>query len=89
MELINFLIMLGIAGLCGYVAAQLMGARRVNILLMILLGFVGAFVGKLIAAFFHFPPILAINTGHLHFPLFWALVGSIVVTGIFSAITRH
>ncbi|MBN2082623.1 GlsB/YeaQ/YmgE family stress response membrane protein [bacterium] len=89
MNLVNILLLLVIAGVCGFVAAQIMGAKRVNIVVLIVLGFVGAIVGQWIAGFFGLPLLLPINLGARMFPLAWSIIGSIVVVGLFSAIQQH
>jgi uncharacterized membrane protein YeaQ/YmgE (transglycosylase-associated protein family) len=60
-----------------------------NFVVLILLGFVGAFVGKWIAGFFHLPVIMSIHLAGESFPLLWAIIGAVVVVGIFSAIQQH
>jgi len=52
-----------IAGFCGFLGGQLMGARRMSFLVMVLLGFIGALAGRLIADYFHFPLLWELNFG--------------------------
>jgi len=89
MSLLNVLLLLVIAGACGFAATKLMGAKRVNIILMIILGFIGAALGQWLAGFFHLPMFLQLNIGGQNFPLVWALIGSITIIGIVSAIQQH
>jgi len=86
---LNVLMLLAIAGVCGFVASKLMGAKRINIVLMIVLGFVGAVVGQWIADYFGMPLVLPLYIGAKTFPLLWAFLGSIVVVGIVSAVQQH
>lgn len=81
--------MLIVAGACGFIASQLMGAKRVNIILLIVLGFVGAAVGNWAANFFGFPPILTISAGGHAFPLVWTILGSMLVVAIVTMIGQH
>jgi len=78
-----------IAGLSGFIASQLMGAKRMNIALMVVLGFVGAWVGQHLAGFFNLPPLLVISTGGQTFPLAWAIIGSTLVVGIAASVSQH
>jgi uncharacterized membrane protein YeaQ/YmgE (transglycosylase-associated protein family) len=88
-RLIEFLVLAFIAGVCGLVASQIVGAKRINFVLLILLGFVGAFVGRWIAGFFGLPLILSFHLAGESFPLLWAIIGAMVVVGIASAIQQH
>lgn len=89
MTLFGMLTLLIIAGLSGFIASQLMGAKRMNIALMVILGFVGAWVGQHLAGLLKLPPLLVINTGGQTFPLAWAIIGSILVVGIAASINQH
>lgn len=86
---LDFVLLLLIAGVCGYIASQLMGAKRMNFVVMVVLGFVGAIVGRWLAAFFHMPLLLELHLGGHSFPLLWALIGSIVTVGIASFFMQH
>ena len=89
MGVAGLLVLLAIAGVCGFFSSKLMGAKRVNIVLMVVLGFVGAAVGQWIAGYFGLPLILPLPIGAGTFPLLWAFIGSVVVIGIVSAIQQH
>jgi len=89
MGVADFLVLLVIAGVCGFFSSKLMGAKRVNIVLMVVLGFAGAAVGKWIAGYFGLPLVLPLPIGASSFPLLWAFIGSVVVIGIVSAIQQH
>jgi uncharacterized membrane protein YeaQ/YmgE (transglycosylase-associated protein family) len=83
-SILSFLLMLLIAGVCGFVASSLMGAKRMNLLLLILLGFAGAWLGKWIQHQFGLPPLLSFSAGGQIFPVVWTVLGSIVIVAIFS-----
>ena len=85
----QLLLLLLIAGVCGFAASQLMGAKRLNVVFMIVLGFVGAWVGQWIAGYFSLPLILPLDLGGRVFPLVWAVIGSMVVVGVVSAVQQH
>lgn len=87
--LLEIVILIVIAGVCGFIAAQIMGAKRANFVLLIVLGFVGAFVGRWIAGFFGLPLLLPLAVAGKTLPLVWSLIGSIVVIGLVSAFTQH
>lgn len=87
--LYDFLVLLVIAGICGFFASQLMGARRMNVVMMIVVGFVGAVLGRYIAQFLHLPLLFQVYIGGHAFPLVWAIIGSIITVGIASSIQQH
>jgi uncharacterized membrane protein YeaQ/YmgE (transglycosylase-associated protein family) len=89
MGFVQLLLLLLIAGVCGFAASQLMGAKRLNVIILIVLGFVGAFVGQWIAGYFGLPLILPLVLGGRAFPLVWAVIGSMVVVGVVSAVQQH
>jgi uncharacterized membrane protein YeaQ/YmgE (transglycosylase-associated protein family) len=89
MGAIEFLLMLVIAGIAGYIATQLMGARRMHILAVIALGFVGAIVGRYAAGFFNLPEPFPIMIGGSSFPLLWSIAGSALIVAIVSGINSN
>ena len=89
MNIWHILLLLLIAGVCGFIATKMMGAKRINIVLMVILGFIGAALGQWLAAVFSFPLLLPLEIGARTFPLVWALIGSIAIIGIVSAIQQH
>lgn len=89
MGALNFLLMLVIAGLIGYAASALMGARRMHILMIVALGFVGTIVGPWVANFFHLREPLPIMVGGTSFPLVWSIAGAALVVAIVSMIRNH
>jgi uncharacterized membrane protein YeaQ/YmgE (transglycosylase-associated protein family) len=89
MGVLDFLLLLVVAGVCGFLGGALMGARRMSLLTMVVAGFVGALLGKLIAGYFHLPLLWEINVGGHPFPVVWAVIGSVIVVGLASAIHQH
>ncbi len=87
--LLEVVILILIAGGCGFLASQLLGAKRLNIIVLIVLGFVGAFVGRWIAEFFGLPPLATVYLAGKAFPILWAFIGSLVVIGLASAFGQH
>jgi uncharacterized membrane protein YeaQ/YmgE (transglycosylase-associated protein family) len=87
--LLDFAVLLVIAGVCGFLASQLMGAKRMNLVAMVILGFVGAAVGRWLAGFCHLPILYELHLGGHAFPLIWALIGSIVTVGLATFVMQH
>ena len=82
MSITNFIVTLIVAGLCGWVASMLMGARRMNVLLLVLLGFVGGWVGVWINDLVPAISLPSVSIAGESFPIFWIIIGSVVVVGI-------
>ncbi|HES58669.1 MAG TPA: GlsB/YeaQ/YmgE family stress response membrane protein [Firmicutes bacterium] len=89
MWIVHFLVYLLIAGVCGFIAAQMTGARRLNIIALILLGLVGAYVGGWIAGFLHLPPIFTVAIAGKTFPVLWAIAGAALVVTVYGMISQH
>ena len=76
--------MLVTAGIFGLIASSLMGAKRMNFVLLVLLGFAGAWLGSWIQGFFHLPALWSIQVGLRTFPIIWTTLGCVCIVGIFS-----
>jgi uncharacterized membrane protein YeaQ/YmgE (transglycosylase-associated protein family) len=80
--IVQGLILLAVAGLCGGVAQKLAGGKRVGCLASIVLGFIGALIGTVIAQKADLPVMLPIPIGDQHFPFVWSVIGA----SLFSAV---
>ena len=80
MSLIELLVLLIIAAICGGVGQSLAGYDLGGCLVSIVVGFIGAYIGMWIAGKFGLPEIFAINVGGKSFPIIWAIIGSAVFT---------
>ncbi len=76
MDLVSFLLLLVIAGICGAVGQSLAGYSLGGCLVSIVVGFVGAWLGAWIASEFGWPLLLAVEVGGRDFPIIWAVLGS-------------
>ncbi len=89
MTLTGFLLLLVIAAIAGAVGQALSGYSLGGCITTIVVGFVGAFIGTWIASQFHLPDIFAINVDGQGFPLFWAIIGSALLTALLGWISRR
>ncbi len=76
MTLAELLILLLIAGVCGALGAGLGGYSHTGCLSSILLGFIGAVLGRWLAVSLRLPTVLVVRIGGYPFPVFWAVVGA-------------
>lgn len=84
MDLLEVMILVVIAGICGAIAEFLVGFSPGSVFLVMLTGVVGAYLGNwialaLAAAISGFPPLLLVRVGTITFDIFWAIIGSIII----------
>ena len=88
MSLIELLVLLLIAAICGSVGQSLAGYNLGGCLVSIVVGFIGAYLGLWMADKMDLPKILEINVGGKPFPVIWAVIGSAVFTLIVALLRR-
>ena len=84
MSLFDFLVLLVIAAIVGFIAQSLGRYRGGGVLVTIAIGFVGALFGGWIARRLGLPELLAINVGGVNFPIIWAIIGAVLFVSIVS-----
>ena len=88
MTLIEFLILLAVAALCGAIGQSLAGYDLGGCLVSIIVGFIGAYIGIWLAGKFDLPEFFAIKVGNKTFPIVWAIIGSAIFTLIMALLRR-
>jgi len=88
MSLIELLVLLAIAAICGGIGQSLAGFDLGGCLVSIVVGFVGAYIGMWLAGKLGLPELLEIKIGGKTFPVIWAIIGSAVFTFIVVLIRR-
>jgi uncharacterized membrane protein YeaQ/YmgE (transglycosylase-associated protein family) len=76
---LEFILLLTLAGVLGVAAQRILGSRY-GLLVSIILGFTGAWLGKQLHVWFHLPIIFYVGIGDERFPVLWAVVGAVIVT---------
>lgn len=89
MTLLQLLIAITIAGICGAIAEFLVGYSPGSVFLVILAGVVGAYLGNGIALLLAntiagFPPLLLVRVGTITFDIVWAIIGAIILLEILA-----
>jgi uncharacterized membrane protein YeaQ/YmgE (transglycosylase-associated protein family) len=87
--LIQFLILLLVAGLCGALGQAIVGYSHGGCLTSIALGFIGALLGTWLAGALHLPELIAIPVGGMTFPIVWSIIGAALFVALISLITRR
>ena len=88
MTLIDLLILLLVAGICGSLGQAIAGYSRGGCLVSIALGFVGAVIGMWLARMMGLPELIPVNIGGTSFPIVWAIIGSALFVAVIALITR-
>jgi len=88
MSLIDLLLLLLIAGVCGAVGQAISRSTRGGCLVSIALGFIGALLGHWMARRLGLPEPLPVVIGGQTFPVVWSIIGSALFVAVISLITR-
>ncbi len=88
MTLIEFLILLLVAGVCGALGQAMAGFSRGGCLAAVALGFIGALVGRWIAEAAGLSKILAVQVGDVRFPIVWSIGGSALFVAVLGFLSR-
>ncbi|HKB65723.1 MAG TPA: GlsB/YeaQ/YmgE family stress response membrane protein [Pyrinomonadaceae bacterium] len=89
MTIIDVIVLLLIAGVCGAVGQAIGGFSRGGCLVSIALGFVGAVLGMWLARQMGLPELFSIRIGTTNFPIIWSIIGSALFVAIISLLTRQ
>lgn len=90
MGLIDLLILLLIAGVCGALGQAIAGVSRGGCLVSIALGFIGALIGMWLAGALGLPEVFPpVVIGGRPFPIIWSIIGAALFVAVISLITRR
>jgi uncharacterized membrane protein YeaQ/YmgE (transglycosylase-associated protein family) len=87
--IIQFLILLVIAGICGALGQAIGGYSHGGCLVSIALGFIGALLGTWLAGALGLPELLAIPAGGMNFPIIWSIIGAALFVALIGLISRR
>jgi uncharacterized membrane protein YeaQ/YmgE (transglycosylase-associated protein family) len=88
MTVLEFLILLIVAGICGALGQAIAGTSRGGLLVSIALGFIGALLGMGIARALKLPELFVLQLGDQPFPILWSIIGSALFVAVLSLFTR-
>jgi uncharacterized membrane protein YeaQ/YmgE (transglycosylase-associated protein family) len=89
MTLLDLIVLLIIAGLCGALGQAITGFSRGGWLVSIALGFIGALLGMWLARNLGLPELFSVQIGTTSFPIIWSIIGAAVFVAIISLISRR
>lgn len=87
--LIQFLLLLLIAGICGAIGQAIGGYSHGGCLVSIALGFIGALLGTWLASKLGLPELMAVPVGGMRFPIVWSIIGAALFVALINLISRR
>ena len=88
MTILDLVVLLIIAGLCGALGQAITGFSRGGCLVSIALGFIGALLGMWLARNLGLPELFSIQIGTTSFPIIWSIIGSALFVAVIALVTR-
>lgn len=88
MGLMDLLLLLFVAGICGSLGQAISGYSRGGCMVSIALGFIGALVGVWLKGLLNLPEILMLEIGGARFPIIWSILGSALFVAVITFLTR-
>ena len=88
MTIVQFLLLLLVAAICGAIGQSLAGYSLGGCLVSAVVGFLGAFIGLWLARELKLPELFTVQVGGESFPLVWSIVGSFLFALIVGLVSR-
>ena len=89
MTLLDLLLLLLVAGICGSLGQAISGYSRGGCVVSIALGFVGAVLGMWLSRKLGLPELFTVQIGTTAFPIVWSIIGSALFVALITLLTRH
>jgi uncharacterized membrane protein YeaQ/YmgE (transglycosylase-associated protein family) len=84
----GFILFLVIAAICGAIGQSISGYSLGGSFVSIIIGFIGAWIGPMIADYFNFPMFYTFSIQGREFPVVWSVIGSAVFSLIIGLISK-
>lgn len=88
MTIMEVIVLLIVAGLCGGVGETIAGYSHLGCLASVAVGFIGALLGTWLARSLGLPEIFAIKIGTVAFPIVWSIVGAALFVAVIGMLRR-
>ena len=88
MTVLELLILLVIAAICGSIGMAISGYTRGGCVTAVALGFIGALIGMWLARMLSLPELFTVEAGEIRFPIVWSIIGSALFVAVISLLTR-
>lgn len=88
MTLIEVLLLLVIAAICGGIGQAIAGYSLGGCIVSTVVGFIGALLGGWLASRFGLPEVFVLNIGGEPFPVIWAIIGATLFALVVGLLSR-
>lgn len=88
MSIVDLIILLIVAAVCGSLGMAIGGYSRGGCLVSIALGFIGALLGMWLARELSLPELLMLDIGGVQFPIVWSIIGSALFIAVLAFLSR-
>ena len=87
MTLLEIVVLLFVAGICGAIAQSIVGYSHGGCLTSIVLGFIGALLGSWLARQAGLAELLTVKIGGESFPVVWSVIGGALFVALLTLIS--
>ncbi len=87
MSLIELIVLLVIAGICGGIARSIVGFGNGGCIISIVVGFIGAIIGNWLSHKMGLPDLFVINIGGTTMPIIWSIIGAALFTAVIGILS--
>ena len=88
MTLLDFVLLLAVAGIIGAIGRTIAGYSHGGCLVSIAVGFVGAVLGAWLARRIGLPELFVVSVGGARFPIVWSVIGASLFVAIIGLAGR-
>lgn len=88
MTLLDFIVYVVIAGVCGSIARAFAGGSGGGFVISVLVGFLGAFFGAWLARFVRLPTLVVVAIDGHPFPVVWSIAGGFALVVLAHTLIR-
>jgi uncharacterized membrane protein YeaQ/YmgE (transglycosylase-associated protein family) len=88
MTILDLIILLIVAAICGSLGMAISGYSRGGCLVSIALGFIGALIGMWLARVLSLPELFTLELGGVQFPIIWSIIGAALFVAVLGFLTR-
>jgi uncharacterized membrane protein YeaQ/YmgE (transglycosylase-associated protein family) len=89
MTLVEFFVLLLVAGIAGTIGQALAGYELGGCLVSVVVGFIGAVIGVWLARELNLPEFFVIMINNRAFPVVWSVIGSALFALVVGLLTRR
>jgi len=89
MTLIDFLLLVVVAAVCGMIGESLVGYSVGGCLVSAVVGYIGALIGMWLARQFGLPELFTVSVGGQAFPVVWSIIGSALLVAVLAMIRQR